>query len=566
MLSELSIKNIALIDSLEVHFSQGLNILSGETGAGKSIIIDSLSFVLGKRADKSLIRYGENTATVTAIFDEIPANTGAMLAQYDIECDDFLILKRSMSLDGKNICSVNNQRVTLGVLKDIASTLADIYGQHENISALNSSFHLDIIDKYGEKIIAPLKIEHAKLYDDYLQVNDKLKKYGSLTEVNKNIDLLEYQINEISQADLKDGEEEELFALRHKLNNSQTIISTLNECNNLLNGDENENVLSALGYAISQLTKISSFESEIDGLLERLDSCKIELKDISATLCDLAENNQFDIRQYEECEQRISLIRSLKRKYGNSIEEINSYLEKITEEYDFLSDGEEKVKEFEEERTCLIHKLYDSTKILSDARRSAARDLSVNILKELKELGMPSCKFDTQFAELPIYDAFSPDPNGGDDAIFMFSANAGQPAKELSKVISGGELSRFMLALKKIIANLDGISTMVFDEIDTGISGKIAQIVARKTYDISKDKQVLAITHLPQLASMADTHFLIQKSSSKDSTSTTLIRLDDNTRIEEVSRLIGGSDSSDFALPHAKEMLDFAQAYKNSIK
>ncbi|MDE5549005.1 MAG: AAA family ATPase [Clostridia bacterium] len=308
MLSNLSIKNIALIKSLEVNFSKGLNILSGETGAGKSIIIDSLSFVLGKRADKTLIRYGENTASVTAVFDNISQNTANLLEEYDIEKDEYLILKRSMTMDGKNTCSVNGQRVTLGTLKDIASTVADIYGQYENVSALNSAYHLSIIDKYGESSIKPIKKLHTQLYNQYSDICEKLKKYGSLNDVNKNIDLLEYQINEISQAELKDGEEEELIALRHKLNNSQTIISTLNQCNNIINGDDNENVLSVLSYAISQLSKIANFDNSVEDILERLDSCKIELKDIASTIVDMAENNQFDIQQYEYCEQRIALI------------------------------------------------------------------------------------------------------------------------------------------------------------------------------------------------------------------------------------------------------------------
>lgn len=567
MLANLNIKNIALIDSLEIDFSNGLNVLSGETGAGKSIIIDSLSFVMGKRADKSLIRYGEESASVTAVFENLTPHTLQIIKDFDIDNEDNqIIIKRTMTLDGKNTCSINGQRVTLAVLKDIAATLADIYGQHENVSVLNSSNHLNIIDKYGEKVLGQALETQRNLYNDYKDVCAKLAKYGSLKDVNKNIDLLQYQINEIESADIQEGEEDELIALRHKLNNSQTIVSTLNECYSVVDGDENENIISLINHCISQLGKISSFDSQIEELRERLDSTKIELKDIASSLSDIAEGSEFNMREYEECEQRIALIRSIKRKYGNTVEEINAFLNDIKEQYEFLSEGEEKVQEYENEKENLIKKLYKNTLELSQLRKDIAKELSDNVLKELKELGMPSCRFSADFAPIGDISAFSPSSNGSDEVVFMFSANAGQPEKELSKVISGGELSRFMLAMKKIIANLDGISTMVFDEIDTGISGKIAQIVAQKMVDISRDKQVLAITHMPQLASMADNHYLIEKFTKDETTHTRLVLLDQNSREDEVARLIGGKDYSTFALPHAKEMIDYANNYKKSLQ
>ena len=567
MLANLNIKNIALIDSLEIDFSNGLNVLSGETGAGKSIIIDSLSFVMGKRADKSLIRYGEESASVTAVFENLTPHTLQIIKDFDIDSEDNqIIIKRTMTLDGKNTCSINGQRVTLAVLKDIAATLADIYGQHENVSVLNSSNHLNIIDKYGEKVLGQALETQRNLYNDYKDVCAKLAKYGSLKDVNKNIDLLQYQINEIESADIQEGEEDELIALRHKLNNSQTIVSTLNECYSVVDGDENENIISLINHCISQLGKISSFDSQIEELRERLDSTKIELKDIASSLSDIAEGSEFNMREYEECEQRIALIRSIKRKYGSTVEEINAFLNDIKEQYEFLSEGEEKVQEYENEKENLIKKLYKNTLELSQLRKDIAKELSDNVLKELKELGMPSCRFSADFAPIGDISAFSPSSNGSDEVVFMFSANAGQPEKELSKVISGGELSRFMLAMKKIIANLDGISTMVFDEIDTGISGKIAQIVAQKMVDISRDKQVLAITHMPQLASMADNHYLIEKFTKDETTHTRLVLLNQNLREDEVARLIGGKDYSTFALPHAKEMIDYANNYKKSLQ
>lgn len=564
MLSNISIKNIALIDSIDVSFSDGLNVLTGETGAGKSIIIDSLSFVLGKRADKSLIRYGEDTASVTAVFDNIGENTINLLRKYDIEeSSNELIIKRTMTLDGKNTCSVNGQRVTLTTLKEVANSLADIYGQHENVTVLNSSNHLNIIDKYGEKRLSLVLNTQETLFKEYKDICSKLSKYGSLKDVNKNIDILEYQINEIENADIKENEEDELINLRHKLNNSQTIISSLNESYNILNGDNEQNILSLLNYSISQLSKVSNYDEKINDIVERLDSSKTELKDIASTIEDIAESSEFNMQEYEQCEQRLALIRSIKRKYGNSVSEINEFLNEIKEQYEFLSEGEEKVKQYEEDKSLLLSKLYDNSKKLSATRQKIAKELSDNILKELKELGMSSCQLYAKFNDIPSLEEFIPSQSGYDEVEFMFSANAGQPAKELSKVISGGELSRFMLAMKKIIANLDGISTMVFDEIDTGISGKIAQIVAQKMADISRDKQVLAITHMPQLASMADYHYLIEKSTEKGKTHTNLLFLNKSAREEEIARLIGGKDYSSFALPHAKEMIEYAENYKN---
>lgn len=563
MLNCLEIKNIAIIDNLSVNFNKGLNVLSGETGAGKSIIIDSLNFALGKRADKSLIRYGTDSASVTAFFDiSNSENVQKLLEEFDIEQEEELMIKRTMSVDGKNSCLINGQKVTLSMLKQLTSLLVDIYGQNDTTILLNPSSHLDILDDYGSIKIAPLKANQEKLYLEYKDCLKKLKEYGSISELSKNIDLYEYQINEIEEANIQENEEEELIQLRHKMNNSQSILNSLDLSYNALNG-EDENIVTLLNTTIHELNKVAQYDNRIDNLIERLDSAKIELKDVSSTILDIAEECDFNPEEYDRIEKRIAKIRLIKKKYGSTLSEIDAYLQEIKEKYDFLVNGEDKVEELEEKKKDLFNKLYKNAIDLSKQRKTIAKELSKKIETELNELGMKNAKFEISFNQInPIEEYDSIPSNGLDEIEFLFSANAGQPVRELSKIISGGELSRFMLALKNTISNLDNIETMVFDEIDTGISGTIAQVVAEKLYTISKDKQVLAITHLPQLASMADYNYLIEKSTSNFTTHTSLKLLQGDEIIQELARLIGGFKDSNHAIPHAIEMKEHANSLK----
>ena len=568
MLTSLSVKNIALIDSLEVEFSKGLNVLSGETGAGKSIIIDSINFVLGKRADKSLIRYGEEQASVTAFFDISSSDKAKdILNEFDIDIEDELMIKRTMTIDGKNSCNINGQKVTLAMLKQLTSTLVDIYGQNDSNFILNPDSHLDILDDYGYAKIGKLKEKQSEIYKLFKDTCQKLKEYGSFSDVAKNIDLYEYQINEIKEANIQDGEEEELMAIRHKMNNSQSVISSLSQAFESINGDQlDTNIISLISNAISELNKVSEYDDRIEDLINRLDSAKIDLKDVAATVEEIADESEFDPERLAQIEERISQIRLIKRKYGSTVEEINEYLESVQEKYDFLNGGEEKIKDLEIDKVNYLKAMYNNAVALSKARKEVANELSLKIEKELQELGMKDAKFVASFNEIPDIDSLESVPeNGLDEMQFMFSANKGQPVRELTKIISGGELSRFTLALKNTIANLDGINTMIFDEIDSGISGHIAQVVAEKLYSISKDRQVLAITHLPQLAAMADTNYLIEKSSDDKTTKTSLNILDKDSLVNEIIRLIGGETSANFAKPHAIEMIENARKIKDKI-
>ena len=566
MLTTLSIKNIALIESLEIEFSKGLNVLSGETGAGKSIIIDSINFVLGKRADKTLIRYGEESATVTAFFDIDNDKIYDILDELEIEKEDELMIKRTMTIDGKNNCSINGQKVTLSMLRQLTSKLVDIYGQNDALFIMNPSMHLEILDNYGLDKIKPLKDKQEALYKDYKETLKKLKEYGNLDDLEKNLELYEYQINEIKETNFKDGEEEELKALRSKMNNSQEFVESLSQAYESLNGSSDVNVNLLLSNAIKTLNKVVEFDSSLEDIISRLESAKIDLKDAGETIEDIAKSSEFDPQKANQIENRLNKIRLIKKKYGASEQEINDYLSSIQDKYDFLNNGEEKLADLEIDKKNLFEDLYKNAKELSHIRHNVAFDLSLKIEKELKELGMKDAQFVAKFNEFPLIDEIDSIPaNGLDEMEFLFSANKGQPPRELTKIISGGELSRFTLALKNTISDLDGIDTMIFDEIDTGISGHIAQVVAEKLYSISKDKQVLAITHLPQLASIADTNFLIVKNSDNLTTKTKIIKLEKDDLINEIIRLVGGETSEKTARPHAIEMLENAKKLKENL-
>ncbi|MGN0771711.1 MAG: DNA repair protein RecN [Christensenellales bacterium] len=565
MLKELVIKNIAIISELRVQLDVGLNVFSGETGAGKSIIIDSINFVLGKRADKSLIRYNQPQASVCATFDISDCiATKKVLEDIDVDNDDDeLVIKRTMTVDGKNTCSINGSKINLALLRQVTTTLVDVYGQHESTAMLDENNHLDILDEYGKEQISAIKDKQLSLYQEYKGLVAKLDKYGSLAQINKNIDLLTYQINEIDAANLKEGEEEELINSRNIMNNSQKIVSALSTAYNLIDQEEGS-VLERLAISTKELERVADDVSEIDAFVERLDSCQAELKDLSSSLQELAEECEFDQNQYDRIEERLSTIRQLKKKYGSSVDEILQYQQQLQEEYDFYSDGEAQIQMLQKQIDKVKVMLIDNSISLSNARRKTASELGEKIVEQLQQLGMKNCRFETLFdVDVDSDDLISKiNSDGFDKPVFMFSANAGQPPRELSKIISGGELSRFMLAVKSTIAETDGVYCMIFDEIDSGISGRIAQVVAEKLYEISKCRQVLAITHLPQLASMADVNYLIDKQVVDGQTNTTLVRLDEDSLIQEIARLIGGSKDSTLAVAHAKELKQNANQFK----
>lgn len=563
MLCQLSIENIALIDKLSLELKDGLNILSGETGAGKSIIIDSLNFVLGERADKSLIRYGTDKASVEAVFEEyITPAVSSYLDDLGIETEDVLVIRRKMSIDGKNECRINGRISTLSTLKGLTELLVDIHGQHEHQSLLKSANHISLLDKLGEKNIEKLKTEVESDFRDYSSLKKEFARFGNSDERERKLDILTFQIDEIEKADVKDGEEDELLTARKRIRNMEKIISALEGAKNLLDGYDSQSVSASIKNSVSLLNTISSFDDDIQPIADRLDSCKVEITDISETLADMLERLDFDSRSADKIEERLEVVRSILRKYGGSFESLQKFYDEAKKEASILANAAERVEELEIEIGKAAKKLLGSAKNLSLERRKVADKFEKDIMKELCDLGMSGSTFKVEMTTKEDVDDIS--ANGMDSVEFMISPNVGEPLKPLAKIISGGEMSRFMLAFKNILAGVDDIGTMVFDEIDTGISGNISQVVSEKMCNISRARQVIAVTHMPSLAAMADNHYLISKSTENGKTLTHVDLLDDDT--DEVARLIGGNDYSIYAVPHAKEMKANAQRYKNSLK
>lgn len=562
MLAQLTIENIALIDKLELDLKNGLNILSGETGAGKSIIIDSLNFVLGERADKSLIRYGTDYAIVQAVFEEyVTPSVSEYLDDIGIECEDVLIIRRKMSVDGKNECRINGRVSTLSILKGLTELLVDIHGQHEHQSLLKSANHIKLLDDIGAAKIASVKQDVAKEHTRYVALKRELSRFGDESERERKLDILSFQIDEIEKADVKDGEEDELLQARKRIRNMEKIMSALSDAKNTLDGYDSSSVSASIKNSSNLLGTISSYDDTVAPLIDRLDDAKIEIKDIADTLSDMLERLDFDARSAEKIEERLEVVRNILHKYGGNFDNLQKFYEDAKKEAELLSGAAQTVEDLQVEIEKAKSGLQKSARKLTELRQEVANKFECEITRELKDLGMGGSTFKVDFVTTDDVDQIS--ANGADTIEFLFSANVGEPMKPLAKIISGGEMSRFMLAFKNIVAGVDGIGTMVFDEIDTGISGNISAVVSEKMCNISRDRQVIAVTHMPSLAAMADNHYLIAKSTENGKTLTHINLLEDDT--DEVARLIGGNDYSQFAVPHAKEMKAWAERYKQSL-
>lgn len=562
MLSKLKIKNIALIEELEVCLSGGLNVLSGETGAGKSIIIDSVNLVLGERADRELIRTGAQGAVVEAWFCDVNGYVTDILEEQQIEQWDELVLSRELSVSGKNVCRVNGTLTTLAVLKSISDRLVDIHGQHEHQSLLNEKNHMIMLDGFDTRIEnAKEQVESA--YAEYTgAVRRRRALLGNDGDRERRIDILKFQIDEIIKAGITEGEEEELLSQKARLNASERIMEALSASYTALYQAEPLSALSALKDAAKRLGSLSDVDERYGEMSLKIDEAYYAVEEVASSIRGEMDEDLFDAGTLESVEERLALIASLKRKYEDPTITGN-YLKKAEQELDDLIRSEELLIELTQKEAELKADLYKKSLALSDIRREAALMFAQQVTNQLWDLGMNGAHFSVEFGQQDDIENCTFSKNGIDSPEFFISANKGEPLKPLRKVASGGEVSRIMLALKNIAADKGGIPTMIFDEIDTGISGRIAQVVAEKLVNISRGRQVICVTHLPSIASMADCHFLVQKFSDEKSTRSTLIKLDYDMRIDEVARLAGGD--TQLTLAHAKEMIQKAEFYKSAI-
>ena len=563
MLNNLSITNVALINSASIDFQKGLNVLSGETGAGKSVIIESLNFVLGAKADKTLIRTGEEFSSVTAEFDvsNLPS-VKEVFEQLELEYDDQLIISRKFTLDGKNSIKVNGQTVNVSMLKKITSGLVDVHGQSEHFHLLKNANQLQLIDDFGGTEIIKIKDVIKNVYKEFKANKQELEALGGEESQRLvRLDILTYQIAEIERVGLTDGEEEELIAIKQKLNNQKRIIDALNSVKSCVS---DEGGVSDLLSNLSRiLANISEYSSEYADLSNRLENTFAELGDISSTASSLLD--EFDYPDYDinQIEDRLNDIKNIKKKYGATYQEIEEFLESAKQERDKLLNFNEFSASLLEKDLKLKNELYKNYVLLHEKRQESAKILCKNVLIELKELGMPKSQFTIDFETISDFESTKFDSANGIDQIeFMFSANAGEPIKPLSNVISGGEMSRFMLAIKAQTAKFTNISTFIFDEIDAGISGNTAKIVGEKLAKISNQRQIIAITHLPQISAMADNNLLIYKEENFDRAITNVKKLSNDEKIIEIARLISGNIDSQSSLTHAKELIELAKQYK----
>jgi DNA repair protein RecN (Recombination protein N) len=574
MLVELTIRNFAIIPSLTVSFQHGLHVLTGETGAGKSMIMDAVSLLIGGRASVDYIRHGENKAEIEGLFQlESHHPIGFLLEDLGIEVeDDTLIFRRDISAQGKSICRINGKLVTLAVLRELGQTLVDIHGQHEHQSLLHEEKHMSLLDEYGKAQIEGHKQEFLGLFQQYKKLNQHIQQ---LTEgeqqLAQRLDLLRFQLDEIAAAKLEPKEDEQLLQEKRKRTHAQKIFKGIEESYEALSGDGR--ALDALGIVMHNLEELSGFDEELKPSAELIESIYYQLEDMTHGLNRYRDQLEFDPERLTEIETRLMQVDQLKRKYGQSAEDILEYAAKIEDELDTIEHKEERIEELVERQKELILDLVVEAQNLTKTRSQVAVQLVQDIKRELTGLFMDKTEIDIQLQPLTSGEKIEYHgetkrirQDGWDDVQFLISPNPGEPLKPLSKIASGGELSRLMLSLKSVFSKIEPVTTLIFDEVDTGVSGRVAQAMAEKLYAISRNQQVLCISHQAQLAAMSDAHYRIEKEMTDDETITKVTPLKEEESRDELARMMSGAEVTDATQKHAEELLKSANRIKTEIK
>lgn len=565
MIRSLTVKNFALASSLSLEFGEKLNILSGETGAGKSILIDCIMLLTGGKYDKTMLRYGTESGFVEGVFS-LNDNEKTAFADYLDEGDDEIIITRRFNADGRNDIKLNGRTLTLSQLKRLGTTLVDVCGQNEHQSLAIVANHIKTVDYFARKSVSEQLGKLAAAVGEYREVVRDLDSIGDAAKRERDLDVYKFRLAEIDKANVKEGEEEELVSARKKLLSAEKVRSALSDSVNALGEDEGGNVAELLSRALRSLQSVSQYDEKYAVWAERIRSVAVEADDILSEIEDETDSLDFSDDSLDKIEKRLEIVRNITRKYGD-VKAVAAFRADLLQKIDDIENADEKYEKLVKRKNELLKTVYSLSKEISSARKAAAEKMEKSVMAELGELGMPQAVFKVVFSEFPIEENCEKfvSPKGMDEAEFYLGPNLGQPLKPLVKIISGGELSRLMLALKVVSSGEDDVPTVIFDEIDTGISGKVGQEVAKKLARLSRSHQLLCVTHLPQIAAMADTHFYIDKYTDVGQTYTRVRELGNEEQISEIARLSGGRDITAQAETNAAELKEWCNKYKSLL-
>ncbi|WP_216829451.1 DNA repair protein RecN [Alkalihalobacterium elongatum] len=562
MLVELSIKNFAIIDELTVSLNKGLTVLTGETGAGKSIIIDAIGLLVGGRGSTEFIRFGANRAEIEGLFSidhDHPVVEKAKSLGIEVE-EGMIIVRRDLTTNGKSICRLNGKLVTLGIIREIGQTLVDIHGQHEHQALLQQERHISYLDSFAKNALKMTKNEYLSLYKKFTKLKQQLEQMNkNEQELAHRFDLIQYQLNEIEKAKLSPNEDEELLAEKLKLANNEKLYKALHDGYNSLYGEGKG--LDWVHNALTHVEEAAAIDPDLQSLVESVSNCYYILEEASFKLSHHFEHLEFDPNRLEMIETRLNEISFLKKKYGVTVDEILVYAAKVEDELDTLVNKEDRIQSLQKELDAVILDLEVEANALSTIRKETAQQLSDAVHDQLQALYMEKTKFAVEINQLPK-GRYTED--GIDTAEFYLSPNPGEPLKPLSKVASGGEISRIMLAMKTIFSSGQGVTSLIFDEVDTGVSGRVAQAIAEKIHQIATQSQVLCITHLPQVAAMADQHLYISKQQLEERTKTNVRQLTNDEKVTEIARMISGVEVTELTREHANELITLAEQIKTN--